>query len=78
VIAATSSIIKEEHQTDTCIYCGGKLGEWKYKIIDGLEYKVAECENGHEARVRETCLLTIENFAKVHSMDWGNIKKTRY
>ena len=71
MIAATSAIVKEEHQTSICIYCGAALKkEWTYKLIDGLEYKVTECENGHEARIRVNRHLSIEQFVKVYLLDW--------
>jgi hypothetical protein len=69
--AATSAIVKEKHQTSTCIYCSAKLKkDWKYKIICGLEYKVTECENGHEARIRINRHLNINQFFRVQAMDW--------
>ena len=69
--AATSAIVKEEHQTDTCIYCGANLNhDWRYVILDGLEYKITECENGHEARIRLSRHLNLEQFTSVLSMGW--------
>ena len=71
MIAATSAIVKEEHQTSTCIYCGAKLKEnWKYKIICGLEYKITECENGHEARIRVDRRLDMDQFVRILAMEW--------
>jgi len=71
-IAATSAAIKQEHQDSVCMYCGAKIkGEWKIKIVDGLEREVAECENGHKLRKKITRHLDIDQFKKVHSLDWG-------
>jgi hypothetical protein len=72
VTAATSAIVKEEHQRTNCIYCGAKLNlEWKFVILDGLEYKVTECEQGCKIRIRTTSTFTIDQFAGIHRLDWG-------
>ena len=74
--AATSAIVKEEHQTSVCIYCGAKLkGDWEFVILDGLEYKVTECENGCKARVRISKHFTIDQFAGIHRLDWGKERR---
>lgn len=76
MIAATSAIVKEEHQADTCIYCGAKLkDDWKYVFLDGLEYKMTQCENGHEARIRVSGHLVIEQIVGVHRLDWGKERR---
>ncbi len=68
--AATSAIVREEHQTEICIYCGAKLiNQWRCELVDGLEYKVTECENGHEARIKITKDLNIEQFINLHRLD---------
>ncbi|MBR9691318.1 hypothetical protein GOV06_00885 [Candidatus Woesearchaeota archaeon] len=70
MIAATSAIVKEENQTSGCIYCGAKLKlNWRYTIIDGIEYKVTECENNHRAAIRINRHLSIDQFSKIHAMD---------
>ncbi|MBD3354978.1 hypothetical protein GF361_03255 [Candidatus Woesearchaeota archaeon] len=70
--AATSAVIKEKHQNSICIYCGAKIkGSWKIKIIDGLEREVAKCEKGHKLRKKINKNLDIDQFKKVHSIDWG-------
>ena len=74
--AATSAIVREEHQTTVCMYCGGKIGKkGKYLVIDGREYSVAACENGHEARKKENNSLSIEEVVRICGQDWGNIRK---
>ena len=74
--AATSAIVKEEHQTTVCMYCGGKIEKkGKYLFMDGREYHVSECENGHEVRRKEGNSLAIEDLVRICGQDWGHIRK---
>ena len=68
--AATSSAVREEHQEDRCMYCGAKICKWKHELVNGLERKVAKCENGHEVRIKVSKYMNIERVAKVHTLDW--------
>ncbi len=70
--AATSTIVKEESQKDVCIYCGAKLkGNWEYVLLDGLEYKISECENGHEARIKIEKELSSDQVLSILRVGWS-------
>ena len=72
--AATSTIVKEDSQSETCIYCGAKLKtNWEYVILDGLEYKITECENGHEARVKINKHLNMEQTVNILMVGWSRV-----
>ena len=74
--AATSAIVREEHQTAVCIYCGeGIKKRWKYIISNGLEYHISICDNGHEARIKEGNALGIEELVRICGQDRGDIRK---
>lgn len=68
---ATSAIVKHEHNSDRCMYCGGKLTEqWESKVENGLERCIKKCENGHTIRKKTSPKrLSIMQYAKLHSLD---------
>lgn len=67
---ATSPVIKEKDQKDTCIYCGGALSKkWERKIENGLERKIKKCENGHVIRKKVKKNLSVKQLTRAHVLD---------
>ncbi|MEE9525095.1 MAG: hypothetical protein V3V78_00630 [Candidatus Woesearchaeota archaeon] len=76
--AATSAVVKEEHQRDACMYCGAKFTKkWETVVSHGLERKINHCDEcGKEARKKVSKHLDIHQFFKAHSLDWGDEVRT--